>query len=450
MAREEQRHAYYDEILQGKSYIDNRLAIQTAVADYLAHAFFGKDTKRVVYTNPEYAFRRRVETLAKGIDNQVIISSLDLPFCSFYLDGAPKIIKTAAASEWNGYYDEELDQRIHFYNTLQGCTVQFFFERSDDATVAFEIAQTESLAGYPIRYSQDIIWRNKTLQLPIWITVKEVKAGNESFDESAWLNQAHMFAVRLKLEIETARVHIHRGLNAVQLPFKWRATGNPDTWKDESSNIEYYTQKCVLIWAQSFMGIDITEPEIPTKEAEELTSMITDMPLKEVDPQTLKVVQKYVPNNAIVEMVEGYFQSPTEIKFNVLRYVPEKTTIDEHGEVTAWFDMVVKPASYQYWDRVEVYIPSRQKGSITINNCKETYVQIDGLHPNSIYTVYFIAHDINGNFNTIPIEFTTPVWKNETLPVVDSGDPNDLNNIEKKEPGEPTRIKGRGLIGLDF
>lgn len=451
MAREEQYLSYYNDILQGKSYIDNRLSIQTAIADFLAQTFFGKDFSRVVYTNSEYAFRKRIESLAHGINENIFISNLELPFCNFFLDGQPEITKTMSASEWAGYYDESLDQQIHFFNTLQKCTVQFFFDRSDDATVAFEIAQTESLATYPIRYIQDVFWRNKTIQVPIWITVKKVTAGNESFNESEWLNKSHIFAMTLDLEIEVARVHIHKGKNAIQLPFKWHSTGNVDKWEDGEA--EYYTQKCILMWANKAWNFDISLPEEPTKEAKESAELLYDQTLKELDKQTLQQVQSILPNDATAEMVEGYFRSAVRIQFNKLLYNEEKTTIDEKGEVTAWIDFIVKPATYQYWDYTEVYIPSRKGGSIKLKNCKDLYVQLDGLHPNSTYTCYFIAHDINGNFNTIPLQFTTPVWKNETLPTAnpENPKPEDLTkNVEKKEEDKPTVIKAKGLIGLDL
>lgn len=451
MAREEQHLSYYNNILTGKSYIDNRLSIQTAVADFLAQTFFGKDFKRVIYTNPEYAFRKRIESLAHGIDENIFISSLELPFCSFYLDGQPEITKTMSASEWAGYYDESLDQQIHFFNTLQKCTVQFFFDRSDDATVAFEIAQTESLAGYPIRYIQDVFWRNKTIQIPVWITVKKVNAGNSSFNESEWLTKSHMFAMTLDLEIEVARVHIHRGKNAVQLPFKWHSTGNVDNWED--NEIEYYTQKCILMWANKAWNFDISLPEEPTQEVLNVTKLLTDQNLKEVDKQTALQIQSIVPNNATIEMVEGYFKSPVRIQFNRLLYNKEKTTIDEKGEVTAWIDIIVKPSTYQYWDYTEVYIPSRKGSAITVKNCRDTFVKIDGLHPNSTYTCYFIAHDINGDFSTITLDFTTPVWENEVLPNVNSENPKPEEltaTIEKKEEAKPTIIRAKGLIGLDL
>lgn len=453
--REEEHRGYYDSILRGKSFIDIRLSIQTAVQDFLVQTFFGKDFNRVVYTNPEYAFRKRIEVLSNGIENEnIFINNLQLPFCNYWLSSSPKIEKTAAASEWNGYYDDSIGFDMHFYNTLQNCKVQFYFDRSDDATVAFEIAQTESLAGTPIYYQQEVLWRNKPLKIPIFIKIKDIKVGNEEFDESAWLENNHLFAMTMELEIECARLHIHRGLNAVQLPFKWHNAENLDTWKDGDQ--EYYAQKCILIWSEKVLGFDnkVSDDTVDNnEELDETVKLLQDKELEPIDKPTLKQIQSFVPNNATVDMVRGFFQEGVRIDFNRLSYNAAKTTIDEKGEVSAWIDIVVKPATYKYWDYTDIYIPSREEGKITIKNCKDKYVIVDGLHPNSQYTAYLIAHDINGNYNTIPLTFTTPIWKKETLPNVSNKDPKPeelTTTIENKKQDDFTIIHGKGLIGLEL
>lgn len=454
MAREEQYRGYYDSILTNKSYIDTRLSVKTAIADFLSYTFFGKDYSRVIYTNPEYAFRKRLERLANGIESENLnITDLQLPFCSYFLSGAPEIIKTAAASEWKGYYDDVTGHKLHFINTKQKCTVQFWFARTDDATIAFDIAQREALAEYPIRYVQSVFWRNKTLDIPIWITVKSVQAGNESFNESEWLNKNRMFAMTLNLEIELAKLHVHRGVNAVQLPFKWKSFGNLDTWED--GDVDYYTQKCVLMWANKALKIDTSLPAEITTEAQELqNTLIRNPQLAPADAMTLQQIQSVIPNNSTAEIVEGYFKEATQIAFNRLAFDASKTTIDDNGEVTAWIDFVVKPSTYQFWDYTEFVVPSRKGGSMRISNCKDKYIQVDGLHPNSTYEAYFIAHDISGNFNTIPFTFTTPIWEKETIPNINSSDakPEELTTtIESvNNATEPTVNRLNGLIGMEL
>lgn len=445
MAREELVGRYYDKILLSKNYVDTRRPIQVCVADYMAQVFFGQDFKRVVYSNPEFAFRKRVEQLALGIEENIFISNVQLPFASFYLADSPKIIKSVSASEWMGYYDEWAEQYMHFIGIEQSVKVQFYFDNTDDATIAYNLALTEMHTKKPMRYVDEIYWRNKTVLLPVYIVIDNITAGNASFAEQEKLNKARMFAMTLDLKVETVQLHINKGNGMVQLPFKWNKTGRVDTWQE--GEIEYYTRKCTLVWARKQWNIDFdTKPESKNEELENLEEVLCSG-LIPCDENTFNAIAKFVPNQATTEMIEGYFKEPTDILFNRLRYNEPKTTIDEKGEVTAWIDTVIKPSTHQYWYSTEVHVPGRSKGKIEMETCKTDHILIDGLHPNSEYTVFFINKDLNGNFNTIPLTFTTPVWEKEKLPVADSGEPEDLNNRQLKEPEV---IVPHGLIGLEL
>lgn len=451
MAREEFNKRYYDSILQSKNYIDMRRPIQVCVMDYISQVFFGKDFSRVLYTDPAYAFRKRLETLANGIDgDQIFITNLQLPFATFYISSAPKITKSVSASEWSGYYDEELDQRIHFSSILQDVKVQFYFDNMEDATVAYTLAMQESHSRFPVRFFDEVYWRNKPAKLPLYITIKDIHAGNESFNENDKLKAARMFAMTLDLEVETVQIHINKGRNAVQLPFKWHKTGNVDDW--EENDVEYYTRKCTLIFAKKEWGVDFNckdqEPDNP-QELEDLKEVLCSN-MEPCDDYTLQQIAKYVPNNAITEMIEGYFREPTTVTFNKLKYNEEKTTIDEKGEVTAWIDTIIKPATGKYWYETVFRVPGRNasQGEIKMQTCRDDHVLIDGLHPNSEYEIFVISRDLTGNFNTIPLKFTTPIWKKEILPVADNSGPEELFNVQSQP--EPEKIVPRGLIGLEL
>lgn len=443
MAREEIERGYYKDIHDSKNFVDVRTSIQAAVYTYLDTVFFGNE-RRMVYSDPEYAFRARLEALAKGIDgDDIFINNLQLPFGCYYLDKAPELIKSVSASEWNGYYDEDLEQYLHFYSINQSIKVILWFDRTGDAYKAFKIATNESHSQAPTRFIEKVYWRNKTLPFPIYITVKKVIAGQESFTNAEWLKRSNLYPVVLELMVESVELHINKGKNLVQLPFKWHNTGNVDTWMDGEQ--EYYTQASILSFAHEVYDATLIPPRVVTESARANASALTYIPYTDLDDETAKVALSVLPNRGICEMVKGSFMDSTLVYFSKLKYVEEKTTIDEKGMVTAYIDLAVHKGTWKYWKACEVIVPTRENGNLWLKNCKDQYLEIDGLHPNSTYTIYFVTEDTGGNFNTVPLEFTTPVWKKETVAVMDGT----IESIDQRENNDPTKVPLHGLIDLN-
>lgn len=438
---------YYNSIQTSKNYIDMRQTVKIAVYDYICNVFFGKDESRIVYSDPKYAFRARLESLAQGIEDSdnIFINNLQLPFGSFYLTSQPKIIKSVSASEWSGYYDRDLEYYLHFYNFTQNCKVQLWYNQSDDMEIARSIANLESHSSTPARYIENIYWRNKTLAIPVFITVKKITCGQEAFTRSEWLSKSQLWPVVLDLEIESTELHINKGLNAVQLPFKWHNTGNVDTWRDDSQ--EYYTQKSVLSFATSNWNVELKEPEKIGENIKQNVSALTNLNLEDIDDETAKAISKVLPNRNICEMVKGVFVDKTLVKFKKLKYNEEKTTIDNKtGEVTVYIDTLIHPSSYQYWKSCKIVVPGRsEKDTLYLKTCKTQFIQIDKLHPNSKYTIYFITEDLGGNFNTVPLEFTTPKWSKEILAEM-QGTKETINDRQNEDLKE---VPLNGLIDLD-
>ena len=119
--------------------------------------------------------------------------------------------------------------------------------------------------------------------------------------------------------------------------------------------------------------------------------------------------------------------------------------------VTAFVDILVKPATYTYFDHIEVLVPGRP--IIRLTDCKLKSFTIDGLYPNSTYRIFVITHSITGEANQVELEFTTPKWKNETL-IEDVQAPGTTEQVVvKADPevaGKPKRISPHALLGTDF
>ena len=80
-----------------------------------------------------------------------------------------------------------------------------------------------------------------------------------------------------------------------------------------------------------------------------------------------------------------------------------------------------------------------------LKTCKTQSLQIPDLYPNSHYTIYFITEDTGGNFNTVPLEFTTPIWEKETLAVMDGT----VESINNRVNTEPKDVPLNGLMNLE-
>lgn len=433
--------SYYDEVYRSKNYIDMTTACKVAVNDYISHIFFGGDASRLVYSDPEYAFRDRIESLAKGVDDDsgIFLNNLQLPFASYFLTTKPEIIKSASSSELYGYYLNTHDDYIHFYNTKRQCQVQLWFNNYNDAEAAYRIALTESHSQYPIRYEEKIYWRNRGIGIPVNILIKKITYGLKSFTKSEWLKTSKMFPMLLDLELETAEIHLNKGVGAVQLPYKWRLTGNPDTWTDDSTI--YYTTKSVLEFSTRQYNVQFN-PGVDNVIKQQV-SMLKGIKVEGLDDETVEAVSRYLPSPDLCTMVRGTFKENTLVRFQKLAYNEKKTTIDEKGRVTAHIDFRIRQSSYDDWKICQVVVPAHE--TLYIKSCKETELKIPGLYPNSHYTIYFITEDLSGNENTVPLEFTTPVWEKETLAVFD-GTAESINNRVNTDPKE---VPINGLISKD-
>lgn len=180
--------------------------------------------------------------------------------------------------------------------------------------------------------------------------------------------------------------------------------------------------------------------------------MLSGLQYKDCDEKTFKQIASVIPSTMAVEMLEGLFNQPVQVQFNRLKYNADKTVVDpKTGKVDVYIDFITKPATNQYWYRTDIIIPGHQ--AIYVTDCHVNHVILPDMFPNSEYEVMFVARDINGGFNTIPLKFTTPIWENETLPLAtETGNAEDLNNHQINESEglpEPQSVPLNGLIGMD-
>ena len=443
MAIEEISHNYYESSTTSKNYIDTRLSSKIAVFNYLVRAFYGKDTTRLVYSEPDFAFRARLNTLAKGVDGEdIFVNNLQLPFGSFWITKPCDIIKSASCSEMLGIYSKELEYYIHFFEVKQYFNAILWFDKEEDCNAAYIMALAESHSGAPYRFIDKIYWRSKGLAMPHQVYVKKVSLGKQSTTFDKFLSENKMFTVVLEIEVEVPQLHINRGKELIQLPVKWSNKEYADNWKDDDK--EYFCQKCVLDFEQDVWNAYPTPPKEISAPILENVSLLTREQLHDIDDETANAIASILPNRNTCEMVEAAFKNNSAVRFSKLLYNKDKTTISEKGEVTAVIDCLVHRSTYQYWSKVSVVIPARPD-PIILTDCHLKEFEIPGLYPNSTYTIHLLAEDIAGNQTDYPLEFTTPVWEKETLADMD-GTTESINN---RQNTDPTVVPHNSLIDLD-
>ena len=443
MAIEEQKTGYYDSLITSKNYVDSRLSAKVATFNYLDRAFFGEDVSRLVYAEPQYAFRSRLESLAKGIDGEnIFVNNLDLPFGSFWVTNPPEIIKSASCSEMLGLYSKELEYYVHFFEVKHKMKAILWFTNFNECEAAYTVALAESHSGNPYRFINNVYWRGKGLGLPNYVYIRKVSMGNQSTTFDKFLSSNHLHSVILDIEVETPQLHINRGINLIQLPIKWASKPYADDWKDGDK--EYFTQKCVLEFAHEKWNAFPIPPKLeqaPVIEAN--VSLLAREQLHDLDDETANAIASVIPNRNITEMVEAAFSNKALVRVAKLGFNKEKTTISDKGEVTAYIDFQVHRSTYQYWKKCTVVIPSHP--NIDIENCKQVDFQIPGLHPNSEYTIHILAEDIGGTIDDIPLTFVTPKWEKETLAEADTT----VESLNNRLNDDPEKVPLNSLIGLD-
>lgn len=464
MAVAEQRKTYYDEIDRQQSWIDNHLPIKVCLHNYLAQAFFGGDSSRVIYTNEKYAFRKRIETLAEGFDTSegFNVHTLDLPFANFSQSKDVELLKTSASSQYLGQYVKSIGMYLRFLGSKRHYRATVYYNSQEDMRKAIQIANWEKALGTQALYKCSYLWRGKSLNVPCFITLMSFTSSNAAYKQEDFLNKSSIYALTLELEIETAETLMNKGLNGVLLPVKFYDHG--DDWCIDNPTKVYYTQKTTIAFMAQHWGMTFNSEDVDVDTNEEQAAVYSA--LREPTAKEQKQIDKAIeaitstPNEYASEILAAYFSETSALQLNKLRYNEKKTVVDEMtGKVTAAIDLVVKPSTYQYFDHIDISIPSHEQ--ITLTDCHMTSFTIDNLYPNSTYRIFAILHSISGEMSEVELEFTTPKWVHEVVPDVLETDslvsrPSTIaqtteSTAEKPNVDEkPKRIQINGMVGLNL
>ena len=188
---------------------------------WIADNIFRSDTSRVFMASDSYAFRRRFELtdMSKNYDD-LEFSSLNLPFANYFAQNNgwstdDRIAAKNAALTYLGIY--EGNTKIKASASVLTVPVTFWFDREDDARLAYEILYFKS---YNEQYNHTKVpyGRNSTLgdasisqsssilDLPINFMIKSLTF-NPQFDETDWLKKQRVFTIKVSFDVRTYAIY---------------------------------------------------------------------------------------------------------------------------------------------------------------------------------------------------------------------------------------------------
>ena len=175
-----------------------------ALEDWIAANVFRNDSSRVFLASDDYVFRRRFELTDMSINfNDLDIASLNFPFANYWplntgWKGADRLAANPAALVYEGIY--EGDTKIKAAASVLEIPVTFYFDREDDARLAYEILYFKTFNEH--YYSIDMPYSTSTLGLPVNIKIEGLTF-NPSYNENNWLKENRIFTVKATFNVRS-------------------------------------------------------------------------------------------------------------------------------------------------------------------------------------------------------------------------------------------------------
>lgn len=204
-----------------KSFVNVYYYVYKFLEKWIADNIFRGDTSRVFMASDGYAFRRRFELtdMSKNYDD-LEFSSLNLPFANYFAQNNgwttdDRIAAKNAALTYLGIY--EGNTKIKASASVITVPVTFWFNREDDARLAYEILYFKS---YNEQYNHTKVpyGRNTTLgdfnisqsssllDLPINFMIKSL-VFNPQFTETDWLKRQRVFTIKVSFDVRTYTIY---------------------------------------------------------------------------------------------------------------------------------------------------------------------------------------------------------------------------------------------------
>ncbi len=411
----------------GSHFIDTHISQKIAIEYFLSQVVFKGDLKRIIYSQDNMAFRKRVELVdTSEKEENISLTSLDLPFGCYYrtkgYEPTDRVGGYQSTTAITGFYDEETDSWLRWQSVTSEYEATLFFSRQDDLRVASQLLFWEKNPESPITLATVIQYRKHNFYLPVFITIKDIDEATQ-YKESDSLKQNRIFPIKIKMSIRSALLLMDSSQELLELkqslPLKFQYGPQWD-----ENEISYAVERVTLTWACEKFNLSYKAPEVAAPEASTVVtgvkSITACIPSRDGEESTL------CPNAETMDIMRGYFTDSTMATLNYLRQNVAKSTT-----TSVWLDFQVKNADRQYFNKITIYVPGQD--AVVVTDCKQKSVELTGLSPDSTYTLNIVVEATSGETSTVSLTVST------------ASDPNNEAPVEGKR-----FRKGNALVGQTF
>lgn len=443
MAQEYIHDSYYQS--SHIKWVDIHQSNKISIEVWLSKLLFHDDLKRVVYCTPDIAFRKRIENMDTGKNDEAPLKPemLNLPFASFNMTGGlepdDRYAAVNATEAVTGLYYPIEDRLMRTIAVKTKYKVTCFFSRQDDVRFAEQLLFQEKTPEHPIWMHNRVKWRNIEIDLPTYVTIENINS-NPEYKESDWLKENRIFTIEIELTSRSYLLTINNVDKIIQLPMRFAS------YKDEFEEDEYIevlTEEVALTWVANKFDIDtdVEKVDLEDEDVKFFSPYFTNQYMS--DAEILQSMA--IPNKYMTDTIRSYFQEDTACILNSWFYDEVKSTYDK---VRIAFK--IKPSTFKYFDHMTLTIPTKQP--IEITDCHTTETFITGLYPNSTYKLTFTLYSTDGTLQRYYLTFTTKDDIKNIAPTEGhiNKEPVKETTPEKPKPPLETQIKSPGLVGMKF
>lgn len=419
-----------EEFIQGNyfnttniKFVDVHRSNKVSIEAWLTKLIFHNDLSRIIYSTPDMAFRKRVESLDHGKDDEAPLKPemLDLPFASFSMVGDPepddRYASVNATEAITGLYYEEEDRLMRRTAVKTKYKVILYFSRLDDVRIAQQLLYWEMIPKHPIWMYNSVKWRNINIDLPTFVTIESINT-NPDYKERDWLTKNRIFPIEVELTSRSYQLGINNVDKIIQLPMRF---ANYKDEFEEDEYIEILTEEVVIEWASKKWNIQLDRTKIDTNDKEYQLYSPYFVHHEMSDGEIAENVA--IPNKYMTDSVRAYWQEDTTCTLSKYMYDEARSTPD-----TARIAFKVKPSMFKYFDHMELFIPTKKP--VIIDDCHATEAFFPGLYPNSEYKMTLTLYSLDNTIQRYYLSFKT-------------------KDSPKNEAPQPEKINSvPGLVGM--